>query len=370
MANDPSKSRRIAFFYILMSLLATTACFVLLLGYYTYQAYKDPFKKVNIRIEGDDILTDDEEIGFVPTKNSSSRRIHTLSKLDYQLFTDHLGARVNRKGDRTPDRVDLLAVGGSYTWGHGVESEETFIQRLGQMTGLTVANFAMASYGTTQSFLMLKEYKTLRPRFVIYGLIGAHLNRNVRACAPSYAPYCLSVPHVAFDTDLNPVLRPPTKGHISQRMRQKFVREVVYSTGIGIHDVLWKVRADFYRLRRPEEVESAPGQKAAAFEFLVEKMVAEAQSIQARLIVVFIPILYPDQVSGPPGGVLKALAGKELDFVDVTPFVRAHYERHEDSLLRFKSDRHPNSRGHELIAESLRQSMASMGYLDALPRDL
>ncbi len=58
-------------------------------------------------------------------------RHHRSSGLRYRVSTDARGDRVDAPGVETPNDVGLLAVGGSYAWGHGVENRETFTSLLG-----------------------------------------------------------------------------------------------------------------------------------------------------------------------------------------------------------------------------------------------
>jgi hypothetical protein len=67
----------------------------------------------------------DPEQGFAAVPDAASVRRHPRAGQAYRVFTDSRGARVARRGDRTATPVDVLALGCSYTWGHGVEIEQT-----------------------------------------------------------------------------------------------------------------------------------------------------------------------------------------------------------------------------------------------------
>lgn len=79
--------------------------------------------------------------------------------------TDSLGFR--NRGPVIPANVILL--GDSYIYGHGLEYEQTVSHRLHQLTGLTVANLARQGDCTFQEAYLLTEYlPLLRPRWVVY----------------------------------------------------------------------------------------------------------------------------------------------------------------------------------------------------------
>src|SRR6185503_13773498 len=73
----------------------------------------------------------------------------------------------------------------------------------------SVANFALASYGTTQSLQILERNLDLRPRLVVYGIIAHHFERSVWPCAPSYYEFCLDVSHVSWDDARQPYIALP-----------------------------------------------------------------------------------------------------------------------------------------------------------------
>ena len=201
-------------FSVITAMVGAALCAILGLGVFYVRARWEPFPRSDLRMEGDWPFQRDDEIGFVAVKNGRTLRRHLTSGLRYHLFTDARGARVNAPGDQTPPRVDLLTIGCSFTWGHGLENEETFTEGLRRRLGVTAANFAMGSYGTVHSLLLLRRHLDLRPRVVVYGFIDDHLRRNLAPCAPSYAPYCLPVAHVGFAGQGTPTIRPPPSGSL------------------------------------------------------------------------------------------------------------------------------------------------------------
>ena len=102
-----------------------------------------------------------------------------------QLAFDENGIRIPAPGARPdPARPTALFAGCSYTFGHGLPYEETFVGRLGADPGfgLQAVNLGVQGYGTDQSLLSLRQ---LLPRFntkvVVYTFLLDHVKRNDNA---------------------------------------------------------------------------------------------------------------------------------------------------------------------------------------------
>ncbi|HSF20297.1 MAG TPA: SGNH/GDSL hydrolase family protein [Vicinamibacteria bacterium] len=332
--------------------------FSIFVGYFIYQAVMNPFPRSNVRIEGDRDIEIDPQIGFIQSRNASTLRSLANTDFRYQIFTDRRSARVNEKGQQTPDRVDMLTVGGSFAHGHGMANEHSFTERLGRATGLRVANFSLGSYGTTQSWQMLERNLDLRPKLVIYAFIEHHLWRNINPCAPSYS-YCLAVAYVAFEDDdeARPYLHPPHFDIVPPDMDRRFMEEVVVADERSLlTEVIWKMRTAVYDVRGatvfwPKDTES---RRREAFRFLLERMVDATESIDATLLVVYIPNVTPGDVYPPPEILVDLVASHDIVFVDLYPVFSKHYSDPSNPVLYLrKDDDHPNELAHALIAETL-----------------
>src|SRR5262249_49419292 len=132
-------------------------------------------------------------------RNGATLRRHPRAGLAYHVYTSDRRARVSRRGEMTPPQVDLLTVGDSFSWGHGVENEDTYTSRLAARWRGPAANLAFAAYGTVPAGEMLARVLDLRPRLVVYGFIADHFKRNLLPCAPSYGPVCLPFSYVGQD---------------------------------------------------------------------------------------------------------------------------------------------------------------------------
>ena len=307
-----------------------------------------------MRIEGDPLVSPDPEIGYVPRPRSRSRRIDRGPDgrilVDYHVYTDRLGARVSRAGEETPDRVDLLMVGDSFAWGHGVENQDTFAAQVFHRLHATGANLALGSYGTTQALQMLARNRTLRPRLVIYPFISDHLQRNVDPCARSYYPFCLEYSHVAWREGRRPEIVPPRRdGTARLQLQVKAEREGLDPLTWFIHGIDVAVsRVTFLRSRR---LASDVTRQEAALEYLLDHMARAADALGSTLLVVYIPSGPP--IAPPPGVVSRTAAGVGFRFLDLSESFRRYHETPRAAPLYIPNDGHPSVVGHTLIADGI-----------------
>lgn len=94
----------------------------------------------------------------------------------------------NDRGLRVPSprtrlsstRPSVLFVGGSFTMGHGLSYEESFVGQLAKMRpDLQMVNLGVQAYGTDQTYLMLKRHgDSFQPKVIVYTFIEDHIIRN------------------------------------------------------------------------------------------------------------------------------------------------------------------------------------------------
>jgi len=328
-----------AFWLVLAAIPIAT--FIVGLGWISYWSVRS----FPIRIEGGSSISYDPEMGFVPTPNSSTQRTDNPT-LSYHIYTDRRGARVSHPGDQSAGKLDTLFIGDSFTWGAGLEAEDTYAALVAQRLHLISANLAMASYGTTQALQMLRRNLDTRPRTVIYPVIIDHWRRNVSACAPAYYPFCLDTSYVSLDANGSPGIRPPkTNGVRRADLQIQYERK-------GLAPVQWVVHGiDVTRgrilLRAANATAADLHLQAAAMDFLLSEMTKTTQAIGASLVVVFIP--GRDQMLPAPAQVPQLSQRLGFRFLDVTQSIRAN--RAPADL--YLPDGHPNKAGDALIAEDI-----------------
>lgn len=337
---------------ILIIFLFTSA----LIGLGSYEAHR--LKSINdVRIEGDWPRQADKIMGFTSAKNASTMRRHIKMGWSYHLFTDQRGARVNNRGKQTPGTVDIMTVGGSFSWGLGMENEKTFTEILSRKFDVSVANFAYGSYGTVQSLQLLERNSDLKPKIVIYGFINDHIRRNMSPCAPSYAPFCVPVSYMDFDNLGNPYIHVPP-GRYSPKKGRLFYEEILFDDKFGIEDIIWGGRIILSKFGRIYKVNflnlknsniKSPHKKS--MKYLMSRMIEIVKRIDATLVVMHIPYLHKGRTNRPPLELLNALTGDVL-FIDLSQAVIQYYSDAKNPPLLF-SDGHPNEIAHELMSQEI-----------------
>ena len=306
----------------------------------------------------------------MPVRNAASVRRHPRAGLAYHVFTSDRRARVSRRGERTAPEVSLLTVGDSFSWGHGVENEDTYTARLAGRWNLPAANLAFSAYGTVQSLQMLQRSLDLRPRVVVYGFIADHMKRNISPCAPAYGPLCLPYSYAGIDERGEPVVRRPDPRLFA--VNRRFWDEFFFTKNVGPRQVLAAAAAEWTRLTRTPHPEAPddPATRERILERLLADMARAAGSVGARLIVVNIPYFERGGTGAMPAPLKDALArvdAPNLSVLDLAPVVERHYADPSAPPLRFERDRHPNPAAHALIADAIDGFIRDRGLLPGLP---
>lgn len=340
-------------FFIIMLALTLAVCLATIFGYFTYRVYKNPFKKVNVRYLGGSYIEGDKEVGYISAKNTSV--IEESGEGRYHIYTDKRGARVNSKGEQKPANVEIITVGCSFAYGYRVENEHTFTERLGREFGVPVSNFALPSYGTVQSLQMMKRNLGLKPNVVIYGFIPDHPRRNLSPCALNNAPFCRAVSFVDFNEHKEPYIHLPRFELFDPKLFKKFEDEVLYSGGVGFKDTLWRIRTDLYHFKEWKDIKY-PDDTASlkiSTAYLINEMSKLVKGINAKLIIVYLPLFGKGYAQPPPEELLASLSSDVL-FVDMYPKVVEYYKNENNSSLTITGDyAHPGELGHALISQEL-----------------
>ena len=321
---------------------------------------------ITLRMEGDRTLASDNVIGFIAAKRASSFRKDIKLGHAFHLFTDARGARVNSARQNTFDKVTIMTIGCSMSWGQGVENEATYTAILGQRLDVPVANFAMGGYGTLQSLLMLERNLDLAPKIIIYGVIEDHMRRNLSPCAPAYLPFCMATPYVDFDSEEKPYIHAPHM-EFPIEMTQQFLEDVVFNS-LVVNDILWGAKIIWLKYAQKKLLSYPRTQEAKqkSMTFLMRKMSESAKKINAILIVVYMPRLERGAAKPAPSELMSSLT-KDTVFVDLSSVIKSYYNNPENPDLELKNDGHPNQLAHRLIANELEKLIRSK-YSDRLVR--
>jgi len=352
---------RLIAFHALMWSGTIVVCLAIALLYFGYRGQTLP--RIPVRLTGDWIIERDDEIGFVPVRNGSTQ-LDFQAGFRFHVFTDRRGARVNAPGEQTPEHVDVVAIGCSFTWGQGVESEMTYPQQLGKMLDVSIANLAMGGYGSVQSLQRLRRAADLKPKVVIYGFMQDHLRRNLSPCAPNFVPYCLPVSYLERQ-DGRIVVRRPHMEYFSPEDNRAFMTEFSMRdpSGVraGFEGAKWAARMELFKYRNADTIgfDASPEIAAAGIQAMIDAMVREAHGMGASLIVLNIPYLPRGRVQTLPLALKRAVEGKDLTFVDFAPVAAEYYDRHPTGTLTNGLDAHPNPTAHRMMAETLASEAGS-----------
>jgi len=333
---------------LIAAILATSSFGIWFAGYRL-------INKFPIRVEGGSILSYDPVLGFVALPNSATKRFDRPDHPEnggYDLYADRLSARVSAAGEQTPDKVDVLFIGDSVTYGAGVQNAQTYANIVPRLLGAVGVNLAFPSYGTTLSLLMLRRNLNLRPRLVVYSILTDHLRRNVLPCADFYYTFCMDQAYVTT----GPKIHPPWTNGV-RRLKTQIMYETrgldpftwfVHGIDVVIGRVLFGYSLQYsvqYALHKTEDTKA----REIGLDYLLGEMATAAKSINAKLIVVFIPILGE---TSTPAAITKVVQGRRgIDFLDLTKLFQQQGRAVTEMYI--PNDGHLSVMGHALVADAI-----------------
>jgi len=124
----------------------------------------------------------DPELGWSYVPGKSAAQQFGADHREIPMYFDDLGCRVPASGyhaDRSAPTA--LFVGDSFTFGHGVTYEESFLGRLANRPDFPfqVVNLGVQAYGTDQSLLLLKrQFKKFNTKLVVFTFTTPQIGRN------------------------------------------------------------------------------------------------------------------------------------------------------------------------------------------------
>lgn len=221
---------------------------------------------------------------------------------------------IDERGERAmpvpaAPRGEVWWLGGSYTFGHGVEDTESFAARLaaGPWRAWRVRNRAVMGWGTVHAYLRLRDALASEPppALVLYAMIEAHVGRNSirRSWIETLTAYDRLHPHVALEDG-------------------RLVEHGVIDEGAALPD--------------------SPGLRERELELtraLIEGMAAAC----AEASVPFAVVLLDDDWSVP---VVRLLAETGVPLLDLS----------QVPIEGFASDRHPTPDDHARLARAIEAS--------------
>ncbi len=138
--------------------------------------------------------------------------------LDESFFINShkLGYRIPNLGDSNNiERDGILSVGCSFTYGDGVEAEQTFSYLVADNLQLASYNYGVCSYSYASVILQLKELKqqgildTLRPNMLILGTTNWLIERSLNFFMPTDDASIGVYPYIAKKAENIEIAKPP-----------------------------------------------------------------------------------------------------------------------------------------------------------------
>jgi GNAT superfamily N-acetyltransferase len=317
---------------------------------------------------GTGFVSEDSRIGYVGMPNGE---FHHLVPPVYDAFTDDRGGRADRLGRHAPERVDVLFLGDSFTWGGGVQDEGTFPRLLADRAGLAVFNAAEPGYGGVAMALSIDKFADLRPRYIVFGFLNEQMWRNFSPCSAGGIFVCLPMAYLDGDWAHLEILPPLDNGHAYV----SYIKEMLFPHSFGWRDVYWAAYRDVYMTFANRRSPNHPGAfwpsrgdaqkyfdrafdaewRGQGLRFLVERVVEKASALGAKVIFLFLP---SDVGLSPPLPEVDAAIGDlrsqgTLIYVDTAPKLREAAALHGIDFVRLPGDGHPTATANEIIAEAI-----------------
>lgn len=281
--------------------------------------------------------------------------------------------RVDSKGFRNPpgvDRAELAFVGDSYTEAAQVDEADTFVQRVGRLTGSSVVNLGRGAYGPQQERLIIERYALgYEPDVVVWQLFDGNDLGDAQQYAAWRAGEVREVP-LSKRYFANSLFHPLLEATYESKRGKyaKLLRDDGTELPVTIR----------YRWM-PDQTESRPQgwrQTAAA----IREGVALCREAGVEVVIVLVPVAarvlrdrltfddpadraryIPDDPETPSdvGTELAGLCGElGVDLIDLYPRFRAAAASRADGIY-IPSDEHLDVRGHELVAEAVAEWLHS-----------
>ena len=317
------------------SLFALGLC-ELLLRLFAGQIYPPPFYPGDVTVDRD--ATFDPHVGW----KLPPEAVLTETSDEYSVTI-----RANRQGFRSPHDFDeatsrrkLAFLGDSYTFGSGVEGEETFAALLEKMIADARSdNFGIGAFGIDQMWLTLRHYALpRRPELVILSFIRYDLDRSLSAYRKDHIwrskpTFQLSGGELVPMTEDD---RPGTlRSYAHQHLRLYRVWRKLENSLSSHYPVGYR-----WRLNRA----------------IFEKIRDDCREANVPLLVVHIPInrRKPNPMFG------RELADMGVDYLDLTPLLPDDADR-----LYYPRDRHLTPAGHRFVAEAILERLVASGWVAA-----
>ena len=277
--------------------------------------------------------------------------IHDTPEFKYPVRTNSQGFRGNREFESmpAPNAYRIVILGDSVSFGYGVEEEKTFsavLERKLRVIGVNaeVINMSVSGFGTAEQLIQYENVgMKYHPQLVILGYFtNDPLNNAVSRL---------------YDVQDGKLIRQKTNFQPGIIIRDR-LHKVPFYTFLSQHSHLLnffreKISGIILRKYAKNAVEDArpgvsglSGKEKVLTVLLLSELAQKVTASGAKFIVVDIPDKDLD-----PNLPREGLKGLDLTIVDVVGALDAAAKSGEK--LYYDVDSHPNSKGHEIIAQEI-----------------
>ncbi|MCG6535782.1 MAG: hypothetical protein L7F78_14050 [Syntrophales bacterium LBB04] len=289
------------------------------------------------------------------------------------LQDDFIHVRHNNEGNRDKDVTgindgSILCLGGSHTWGAGVDQDKRYTEYLEEMTGKRVLNLGHCSLGLDQIFLvMLRKSDYYHPSFIIIEQYPWAIHRILNTYVNGYTrPY--------FFLDANGNLKLQKMPAFS---RFKICRQIIgsfynyrkefreFKAGINLKDVydpwtdpiflFWKIPYYDYMYNLVDRIlggmQDFCRQKGIQLLFGLEPIMQQfGRKSPSSLI----------DYDLPRNRLMKILEKNRIATIDMAPAMMSEHSIEDPVVFQ---DGHMNAKGHRIFAQEIFRSMKERQWL-------
>ncbi|MBN1687615.1 MAG: SGNH/GDSL hydrolase family protein [Candidatus Omnitrophica bacterium] len=340
-----------------------TAIFIFILTLCLLEVLIRVFRFPHLDVEPRYFYIHDDLLGWKLAENNHvvlhTSEYHTDVQTNSQGFRDREHSQIKPEGT-----YRILGLGDSFTFGFGVEGEETYLvqmeKKLNDMTDRKITyeiiNMGIPGYSFLQESLLFKEKAIqYQPDMV---MIGFDVNDHVDSLEPFHVPY---------DGFL---LR-------AESVQQPFIKERLFLSRHfkSVHLILRGVELLYEYLHSGDET-SASKRSQEALNFVEKRLQIMSQISHEkgiRLVLFFIPHrgqVHPGWFKEPSfyryfddleKRLSEICAQHGVLYIDLLPELLRVAQKGE--RLYFKADGHWNSRGHQVAADYLLGELKKRGIL-------
>ena len=293
-------------------------------------------------------------------------------KPEFSVIATH-----NSKGPRSPevtaakapDTFRILVLGDSFAYGIGVEDDETFSARLGQMTsGIESVNAGVNGYGTANELVQLQELgSSLKPDLVVVAFFWNDVVDSFRSSTPRFQVANGILRYTPPAVGSEPASFKPKRKQHGLRRKSYLYRFVSDRIKLARYRVQTWFGIDRYGFAEnslpPDELEPAWELEFA----LLREIQRSSRALGAEAVIAVIPdqvqvqpewevVGIQDYIFRVPDRLAQFSQASGVPVIDLLPGLREAY-RSVGEPLYYRWDRHLTREGHTVVARLILEEL-------------